>query len=78
MERSTARVFALGQRIDLRAVSGRGIKVEAGLVLIPGYRYLVMSTGEVFAVKDKNRAGYYHRLLMFAMSTGGNPGVITR
>jgi len=37
MERSTARVFASRQKVDLRALSGRGMKVEGELVVIPDY-----------------------------------------
>ena len=37
MERSTARVFASRQWVLLRALSGRGTKVECELSVIPGY-----------------------------------------
>jgi hypothetical protein len=43
MERSTARVFAVRQEVFLKAVSGRGIKVECELVVIPGYSFLLLA-----------------------------------
>jgi hypothetical protein len=51
MERSTARVFAVRQIICFGAASGRGMKVESALVVIPGYSFFATCTGEAFAVK---------------------------
>jgi hypothetical protein len=51
MERSTARVFAVRQKVQLRAVSGCGTKVESALVFIPGYNGLIWGTGAVSRYK---------------------------
>jgi len=72
-----ARVFAARHCCYLRAASGRGTKVERELVVIPGYIFTDLSTGEAFAVKCRMRAGYYPRLLKLDFGIGGNPGVIT-
>jgi hypothetical protein len=77
MERSTTRVFASRQRIDLRAASGRGTKVEAELVVIPGYSFWIDALVRRLLYQCRKQPGCYHQLLNLPMGRCGNPGVIT-
>jgi hypothetical protein len=75
MERSTARVFAIRQRRDLRAVSGRGTKVESALVVIPGYRSTDLGYWYGVRCEMPNASWLLSPVMIYSFGTCGSLGL---